>query len=74
MLALKKASEALTLNPFDVDLQIHLAKLRHDKKIDDTYAARGAQIKACLHWLEVGDKASKEFFQAFCAHYINVGI
>ena len=48
-LALRKASEALTLNPFDVDLQVQLAKIRHDKQIADNYAARGAQIKARLH-------------------------
>ena len=52
------------LNPFDVDWQIHLAKLHHDKKIADNYAAQGAQIKAHLHWFEVDNKASKEFFQA----------
>ena len=63
-LALRKASEALTLNPFDVDLQVQLAKLYHDKQVADNYVARGAQLKAHLHWLEVGDKASKEFFHA----------
>ena len=30
-LALKKASKALTLNPFDVDLQVHIAKIHHYK-------------------------------------------
>ena len=63
-LALKKAYEALTLNPFDVDLQVQLAKLQHDKQVADNYAAQGAQLKARFHWLEVGDKASKEFFHA----------
>ena len=48
-LALRKASEALSLNPFDVDLQVQLAKLCHDKKIADNYAAPGAQLKARLH-------------------------
>ena len=58
-LALRKASEALSLNPFDVDLQVQLAKLCHDKKVADNYATQGSQLKACLHWLEVGDKGSK---------------
>ncbi len=73
-LALKKASEALTFNPYDVDLQLQLAKLRHEKQIVDNYAAREAQIKARLHWLEVGDKALKEFFQALRACHTNIGI
>ena len=73
-LALRKASEALSLNPFDADLQVQLAKLRHDKQVADNYAARGAQLKARLHWLEVGDKASKEFFHALQARHTNVGI
>ena len=29
----------LTLNPFDVDLQVHLAKLCHDKQVAENYAA-----------------------------------
>lgn len=72
--ALRSASKALTLNPFDTELQLKLAKLRHEKKIADAYAARGAQIKARLHWLEVGDKVSKEFFQALKARHTNAGI
>ena len=35
---------------------------------------RGAQIKAHLHWLQVGDKASKEFFNIVQARYFVVGI
>ena len=73
-LALRKAFEALTLNPFDADLHVQLAKLCHDKQVVDNYAARGAQLKAHLHWLEVGDKASKEFFHALWARHTNVGI
>lgn len=73
-LALKKASEALTFNPFDVDLQVNLSKLHHDKQIADNYTAHGAQIKARLHWLKVGDKASKELFQALRARHTNAGI
>ena len=38
-LALRKASEALTLNPFDADLQVQLAKLHPDKQVADNYAA-----------------------------------
>ena len=38
-LALKKASKAVTLNPFDVDLQIQLAKLHHKKQIANNYAS-----------------------------------
>lgn len=72
--SLKKAYEALTLNPFDVDLKIQLAKLRHDKQVVDNYASQGAQIKARLHWLEVGDKALKEFFQALRARHTNLRI
>lgn len=72
--ALKKASEALTLDPFHANFQIQLAKLCHDKQIEDNYAARGAQIKARLHWLEVGDKDSKEFFQALRDNHTKVGI
>ena len=70
----KWAYEALTLNPFDVYLQVQLAKLFYDKQVADNYAAQGAQLKACLHWLEVGDKASKEFFHALRARHTNVGI
>ena len=72
--ALRKASEALSLNPFDTDLQVQLAKLRHDKQVADNYAAWGAQLKARLHWLEVGDKALKEFFHALHGCHTNVGI
>ena len=47
--ALRKASEALSLNPFDADLQVQIAKLRHDKKVVDNYVAWKAQLKARLH-------------------------
>lgn len=49
LLRSKKAFKALTLNPFDVDLQIHFAKICYDKQAIDNYATQGAQIKACLH-------------------------
>ncbi len=62
-LALKKSSEAITIKPFDVDVQIQLSKLHHDQQISDNFAAWGAEIKAHLHWLKVGDKALKEFYQ-----------
>ena len=48
-LALKKASEALTLNPFDANLQVQLANLWHDKQVAENYATQGAQLKARLH-------------------------
>ena len=35
--ALRKTSKALTLNPFDVDFQIQLAKLCHDTQIANNY-------------------------------------
>ena len=46
-------SKALAMNLFDMDLQVWIANLWHQKKVADSYAARGAQIKARLHWLEV---------------------
>jgi hypothetical protein len=62
------------LNPFDVGIQTRVAQLRHQKQIADNFAARGAQIKARLHWLEIGDQASKEFFSALRARHSAVGI
>lgn len=72
--ALCVATKALALNPFDSTLQLRLAKLHHQKQVTDSHSARGAQFKARLHWLKVGDRASKEFFLALRAHYTSVGI
>lgn len=68
------ATEALALNPFDSTLQLRLAQLCHQKQVVDSHSDKGAQIKARLHWLKVGDRASEEFFRALRAHHTSVGI
>lgn len=68
------ATKYLALNPFDSTLQLHLAQLRHQKQVADSHSTRGAQIKARLHWLKVGDRASKESFLALCFHHTSIGI
>lgn len=65
---------SLVMNPFDIELQTRVANLFHQKQVVDNYATYGAQLKAYLHWLEVGDQASKEFFNVLRAHHTMVGI
>lgn len=67
-------TEALVASPFSPSLQVRVVELRHKKKITDNYAARGVQIKARLHWLKVGDHASKEYFLALRARRSSPGI
>ena len=40
----------------------------------DNYVSLGGQIKSCLYWLEVANKALKEFFQALQAYHTNFRI
>lgn len=49
--------------PFDTFLQIHVAKIHYELKIIEMYEAKGAHIQYRLHWLKIGDRVSKEFFQ-----------
>lgn len=72
--ALCAATKDLALNPYDSNLQLRLAQLHNQKQVADSHSARGAQIKARLHWLKVGDRASKEFFLALCARHTSIGI
>lgn len=51
-------------SPFSPSLQVRVEKLRHKKQVADNYFSRGAQIKAILHWLKIGNHASKFFFLA----------
>ena len=68
------ATEALAMNPFDMDLQIWLTNLHNQKQVLENYIARGAQLKARLHLLAIGDQASKEFFNALRACHSVLGI
>lgn len=66
-LELRHAMEALANNPFSISLKAEVAQLRKKKQIVDNYATRGAQIKARIHWLKVGDQTSKGvFFGTLC--------
>jgi len=43
-------------------MQSHIAQLKHKLKLMELYETNGAQIKAQLNWLKIGDKVTKEFF------------
>jgi len=47
---------------FNVSLQEEVAKLEMSLRKVEDYIARGARIRARLHWIQEGDKGSNFFF------------
>lgn len=54
------------INPFNLVVQAHAAKLRQKVQKVDLYEAKGAQLKTRLSWLKVVDRVFKEFFKRLC--------
>ena len=60
---LSKAYLRLEASPFNSIAQSQVSSIRHELKKVDLYEAKGAQLRARMHWLKVGDRVTKEFFQ-----------
>lgn len=62
---LTQAIVELKASPFNLELQSHVAHIHHELKLVELYEAKEAQLKAHLHWLQIGDRVTKDLFQKF---------
>lgn len=60
---LARAIIELEASPFNLELQFHVAYIHHELKLVELYEMKGAQLKAHLHWIQIGDQVTKDLFQ-----------